>query len=164
MRAVPRSVPAETGDPVTKRILAIASGGGHWQQLMLLRPAFDGHDVIFATTLPGLAQQFGVNPAVIVPDCHRGAKLAILRSALSVSTLILRKRPQIVVSSGALPGVLALMIGRVMGARTVWIDSIANAEEMSMSGRLARRFAHLWVSQWEHVAAESGAVYAGSVL
>lgn len=147
-----------------RRILAIASGGGHWQQLMLLRPAFEGHEVLFATTLPGLAAEFDAHPHVTVPDCNRNEKIAILRSAAAVSTLILRKRPDIVISTGALPGVMALAVGRLIGARTVWIDSIANAEEMSMSGKLARRVAHLWLSQWEHVAAEAGADFAGAVL
>jgi hypothetical protein len=52
----------------------------------------------------------------------------------------------------------------MLGARTIWVDSVANAEEMSMSGKLARRFAHLWLSQWEHVAGAEGAEYAGAVL
>ena len=69
-----------------------------------------------------------------------------------------------VVSTGALPGVIALTLGRAIGARTIWVDSIANAEEMSMSGKLARRVAHLWLSQWEHVAEAAGAEYAGAIL
>ncbi|CAN0461153.1 unnamed protein product, partial [Ectocarpus fasciculatus] len=34
-----------------KRILAIASSGGHWQQLMLMRPGFTHHQVTYVTTL-----------------------------------------------------------------------------------------------------------------
>lgn len=149
---------------MAKRILAIASGGGHWQQLMLMRPALAGHDVTYATTLADLPEQFGALPAAIVPDCNRNEALAVLRSAAALARLVLRLRPQVVISTGALPGVIALTLGRAMGARTIWVDSVANAEEMSMSGRLARRVAHLWLSQWEHVAAASGAEYAGRVL
>lgn len=149
---------------MTKRILAIASGGGHWQQLQLLRPAFEGHEVFFLTTLPGLPEQFGAQPSAIVPDCNRDEKLAILRCAAAIAGRLVRVRPHVVISTGALPGVIALALGRAMGARTVWVDSVANAEEMSMSGKLARRVAHLWMSQWEHVAEEAGADYAGAVL
>jgi UDP-N-acetylglucosamine:LPS N-acetylglucosamine transferase len=147
-----------------KRILAIASGGGHWQQLMELRPAFEGHAVTYATTLAGLPERFGAAPAFIVPDCNRNKKLAMIRSAAALARLVARVRPQVVVSTGALPGVMALALGRATGARTVWIDSVANAEEMSMSGRLARRLSHLWLSQWAHVAEAEGAEYAGRVL
>ncbi len=149
---------------MNRRVLAIASGGGHWQQLMQLRTAFAGSDIFYLTTLEGLPEQFEATPAAIVPDCNRHEKIAILRCGLSIAGHVLRRRPDVVITTGALPGVIALALGRMIGARTVWIDSVANAEEMSMSGRLARRFAHLWLTQWEHVAADSGAEYAGTVL
>ena len=147
-----------------KRILAIASGGGHWQQLMEMREAFAGHQVTYATTLPGLPEQFGAVPAVIVEDCNRDAKRAMLRTAAALARLVWRVKPEVVISTGALPGVIALGLGKARGARTLWVDSVANAEEMSMSGRLARRVADLWLSQWPHVAQASGAEHAGSVL
>lgn len=147
-----------------KRILAIASGGGHWQQLMLMRDGFSHHDVTYVTTLPGLPEQFGVTPARIVPDCNRNEKLNMIRSGFALVWAVAAIRPHVVISTGALPGVMALALGRVMGARTIWVDSVANAEEMSMSGRLARRVAHLWMSQWAHVAEAEGADYAGAVL
>ena len=150
--------------PRRRRVLAIASGGGHWQQLMALRPAFEGCDVLYATTLPGLPEEFGALPARIVPDCNRHEPVAILRAAAAIGRLVAAQRPDVVVSTGALPGVIALGWGKAWRARTVWIDSIANAEEMSMSGRLARPVADLWLSQWPHVAAAAGAGHAGAVL
>lgn len=152
------------GNGRRKRILAIASGGGHWQQLMLLRPAFDGHDVRFLTTLPGLPEQFGAAPAAIVPDCNRDKKAAMIRTTAAILRQMAAYRPHVVISTGALPGVIALTLGRTMGARTIWVDSVANAEEMSLSGRMARHVAHLWMSQWQHVADNAGAEYAGAVL
>ena len=149
---------------MSKKILAVASGGGHWQQLMLMRRAFDGHDARFITTLPGLPEQFDAHPSAIVPDCNRNEPIKSFLSLIAITWQILRFRPDVIISTGALPGVIALAVGRVFGARTVWVDSVANAEEMSMSGRLARRFAHLWLSQWEHVAEAAGADYAGAVL
>ena len=147
-----------------KRVIAVASGGGHWQQLMLLRPAFAHHDVRYLTTLAGLADAFDAAPAYLVPDCNRNRPFEAVRCVLSVGWYMLRVRPHVVVSTGALPGVIALALGRMTGARTIWVDSIANAEEMSASGRLARRFAHLWLAQWPDVAAAEGAEYAGAVL
>ncbi|MEL6533628.1 MAG: UDP-N-acetylglucosamine--LPS N-acetylglucosamine transferase [Pseudomonadota bacterium] len=147
-----------------RRLLAVASGGGHWQQLMLMRPAFTGLEVTYATTLPGLAEEFGAEPAVLVPDANRHEALATLKALFAIGWLVLRTRPHTVISTGALPGVIALAFGRLAGAETVWVDSVANAEEMSMSGRLAKRFATHWLSQWAHVAEAEGAAYAGSVL
>ena len=147
-----------------KRILAIASAGGHWQQLMLLQPAFAHHDIRYITTLKGLAEQFGVQPAYVVPDCNRYTPLRAIRSVISIAYRVTVFRPDIVISTGALPGVIALACGRAIKARTIWVDSVANAEEMSASGTLARRFADLWLSQWPDVAQKSGAEYAGAIL
>ena len=62
-------------------------------------------------------------------------------------------------------GLIAMKIARPLGARTVWVDSIANAECMSMAGRLARGSAHLWLTQWEHLANDGdGPAFLGSVV
>lgn len=149
---------------MSRRVLAIATGGGHWQQLMLMRPAFEGTQAIYLTTLPGLPEQFAAQPFAIIPDCNRNEKVQIGKCAAALIGHIRQFKPDVVISTGALPGVIALGLGRIFGARTIWVDSVANAEEMSMSGKLARRVAHLWMSQWDHVAAEAGAEYAGAVL
>ena len=38
------------------RIMAVASAGGHWVQLMRLRPAWQDMDVTYVTTDSGLRQ------------------------------------------------------------------------------------------------------------
>lgn len=147
-----------------RRVLAVASGGGHWEQLMLLRPAFGCCEIRYVTTVPGLPELHDAAPAAIVPDCNRDRPLLALRSVTGIARQVAAFRPHVVISTGALPGVIALAIGRATGARTVWIDSIANSEEMSLSGQIARRVADLWISQWPEVARRSGAIYAGSIL
>jgi UDP-N-acetylglucosamine:LPS N-acetylglucosamine transferase len=131
---------------------------------MLLRPAFEGNEVHYATTLKGLSERAEIRNASWIPDCNRNSKGEILYSAIRIALLLIRLRPSVVISTGALPGLLALIIGKRLGARTIWVDSVANAEEMSLAGQRARSFADLWMSQWPEVAAASGAEYAGSVL
>ncbi|MEX0351340.1 MAG: UDP-N-acetylglucosamine--LPS N-acetylglucosamine transferase [Paracoccaceae bacterium] len=147
-----------------KRLVAIASAGGHFNQLLLLRSSYAHLDVTYLTTLPGLAEQFGATPSALVPDCNADTPLRALRAAVVIFWRLLRLRPQIVISTGALPGVFAILAGRILGAHTIWVDSVANGEVLSSSGRLARKIAHLTLSQWPEVAAASGVRYEGSVL
>ncbi len=49
-------------------------------------------------------------------------------------------------------------------ARTVWIDSIANIERLSLSGARARPVADVWLTQWAHLARPDGPEYWGAVL
>lgn len=146
-------------------VLAISSGGGHWVQLLRIRPAFDGCNVVYATVMAGY--RFDLEPGerfYVVPDGNRWSKWNLLRSAACILLLLLRLRPDVIVTTGAAPGYFALRIGKWLGARVVWIDSIANAEELSMSGHKAGNFADLWLTQWPHLARVGGPQYFGSVL
>jgi len=61
-------------------------------------------------------------------------------------------------------GYFALRFGKLFGARTIWIDSMANAEELSKSGKEVGRYADLWLTQWEHLASSEGPRFIGAVL
>jgi len=147
------------------KLLAISSGGGHWIQLLRLRPAFDGCNVTYATVREGYRQDLELGADFrVIPDGNRWNKLRLLRSALAITWLLLRLRPDVVLTTGAAPGYFALRVGKWLGARVVWIDSIANAEELSMSGQKAGGFADLWLTQWPHLARDCGPQCHGSVL
>ncbi|WP_374511648.1 hypothetical protein [Niveibacterium sp.] len=148
---------------IQKKVLAVASGGGHWVQLLRLRPAFDGTDLQFISTNP--AYQKDVDQKLhVVTDANIWEKLKLVRMFIEVAWLLLKIRPDVVITTGAAPGFAAILFGRFFGARTVWIDSIANSEELSNSGKKARRWASAWVTQWAHLASEDGPQYWGSVL
>lgn len=147
-----------------KTILAISSSGGHWEQMMLLRDAFSGHEVVYANTLSGLAERNGIESAYLVDDCNRDTPLRNLKTAWQILRIIWKHRPDVIISTGAAPGIIAIAIGRLFRAKTIWIDSIANSEKLSMSGKIAGYVAHLQLTQWEHLARENGPRYAGSVL
>src|ERR1700742_3129483 len=115
----------------SKRILAVASSGGHWVQLRRLAPACEGHDMAYVTTDPGHRSEVGDARFYAVRDGSRSSKLDLLMSALQIAWVLLRERPHVVISTGAAPGYLAIRGARLLGARTVWIDSLANAEEVS---------------------------------
>ena len=148
----------------TPRILAVASAGGHWHQLGQICATFDPEDVTYVTTMDGLPQKSGFTRFALVKDCNKNAPLKALLCTVQMFGVLIRHRPDVVITTGALPGVIALALAWMMRRRTIWVDSIANAEEASSSGKLAKRFATLWLSQWETVANAEGGKYEGSLL
>jgi len=149
----------------TRHVLAISSGGGHWVQLKRILPAFEGHELTCVSVDTALAAEVpSARRFFVVADANRWNKLALVRSALRIAWICLRTRPDVVVSTGAAPGWFGLVFGRLFGARTIWIDSIANAERLSLSGEKARKVADLWLTQWPHLARPGGPHYLGSVL
>jgi UDP-N-acetylglucosamine:LPS N-acetylglucosamine transferase len=147
-----------------KKILAVASSGGHWAQLLRLRPAFAGHRVVFATTQADSRTDLPDCTVHILPDANRHSKLRVLLLLLATLWLVLRERPDIVISTGAAPGYFAIRFGHYLGARTLWLESIANAEEYSLSTVMVRPYADMLLTQWPHLAQADGPFYRGSVL
>lgn len=146
-----------------QRVLAVASSGGHWVQLRRLAPAFDDQDVAYVTTDAGYRADVGAARFYTVRDASRWNKIAVARCALAMLRVLLRERPTVVISTGAAPGYLAIRMAALIGARTVWIDSVANVDELSLSGRMASATADLCLTQWPDLA--GGRVrYLGAVL
>jgi UDP-N-acetylglucosamine:LPS N-acetylglucosamine transferase len=148
----------------TKTILAIASGGGHWIQLLRLRSAFEGHRVIYASVDPDSAKMVAPAEFRAIPDANRSHKIALLWLCFKIAILVLRVRPHIVITTGAAPGYFAVRFGRLLGAKTLFIDSIANAERLSLSAQLANGHADKVLTQWPDLAQKTGAHYHGGVL
>ncbi|WP_425499859.1 UDP-N-acetylglucosamine--LPS N-acetylglucosamine transferase [Luteolibacter marinus] len=120
--------------------------------------------MIYATAKEGYKSDVGDAKFRVIVDANRSNKLGLLRSAWSIFMLLRQEDPDVVISTGAAPGFFALKIGRMMGIRTIWVDSIANAEELSMSGDKAGSCADLWLTQWPHLARKNGPSCIGNVL
>ncbi|MEM9381453.1 MAG: UDP-N-acetylglucosamine--LPS N-acetylglucosamine transferase [Planctomycetota bacterium] len=147
-----------------KRLLAVASCGGHWIQLMRLRAAFEGVRVTYVSTRATDRRDVGGCAYHAVVDANRNTKIRLVVQLLQVAWIVLRARPDAVISTGATVGYFACRLGKLVGARVIWVDSIANAEQLSLSGRKAGAFADTWLTQWEHLASEPGPTYDGAVL
>lgn len=146
------------------KILAVASGGGHWVQLQRLRPAFAGHQVTFVTVGPCDVTAVAPSPVILIADANARTPFRMLWLLFRMAWIVLSIRPDVVLTTGAAPGYWAIRFGRWCGAKTVFIDSIANAEQLSLSGRLSIGKADVTLTQWPELAAEHGPRYWGSVV
>jgi len=147
-----------------KRILAVSSGGGHWVELIRIAQAFEGYDVAFATVARTYRNGAGSARFYTFRDVTRWDKWRWVQTISKLIWILLCERPDVVVSTGALPGYFSLRLARWFGARTIWLDSIANVEELSMSGQKIGKYADLWLTQWPHLAKPNGPFYRGTVL
>jgi len=159
-----------------RKVLAISSAGGHWVQLRRLRQAWmDDCQVTYVTTKEEYRKEVLADEGreatastqfITVVAANRWQKLKLIWQLLSIAWIITTIRPDVVISTGAAAGYFALRIGKMFGARTIWIDSIANAEELSLSGQKIGKYADLWLTQWEHLASptDNGPQYRGAVV
>lgn len=145
------------------KVMAVSSSGGHWVQLRRLRPAFTEHQTIFVSTDKSLKNSVDAEYHA-VRDANMWDKLGLMILCCQVMWLVIKIRPAIVISTGAAAGFFALFFGKLIGAKTIWVDSIANSERMSLAGKRVRPFADVWLTQWEEVSGPEGPYFKGQVI
>jgi UDP-N-acetylglucosamine:LPS N-acetylglucosamine transferase len=120
----------------------------------------------YVTTLSTVAKKLEKRgPVFVIGEANRQhpfkAALVLWRSM----RVAVRERPDLVITTGSMPLAFFCFIAKRLGASIVWIDSIANIERLSVSGRFAAMFADLVLTQWPDLATPDGRVqYAGEIL
>lgn len=147
-----------------KKVLFISSSGGHWKQMCRLEPAFEGFKKYYAATDPSYYQFVPNELFYAVPDASQWSKLRLIWQAIYVLGLLVYIRPHIVISTGASVGFFALYFAKKMHKKTIWVDSMANIEKISLSGQKVKPYTDLWITQWQHLAMAEGVDFYGSVL
>lgn len=147
-----------------KRILLVASPGGHLLQMLALQPAWGGLPRKWATlrrpdAIDLLADEdvtFAHGPTERnIPNLFRNLRLAW--------RLIHSYRPDVILSTGAGLAVPFFIIGRLHRSRLVYVESLTRVNELALSGRLVYPLADAFFVQWRMAKPPRRAIYAGSV-
>lgn len=147
-----------------KKIIAVASIGGHWVQLLrIAKPLEADYEVVYMSTHPKCKSMVGDCRFHSLTDFSRWDAWKMLPASFCLLGIFLKERPTAIVTTGAAPGLLTIVLGRLVGIKGIWVDSVANVQTMSACGKLARKFACRVYTQWPNLA--SGQVrYAGNIF
>lgn len=147
-----------------KKIFAISSPGGHWIQLTRLCNGLEGRNQIVYAMPDKLFKAKKDQTVYSVIDVSADDKWKLIPCALQISYILLKERPDTIISTGAAPGAVAIMLGKLFGIHTIWVDSIANVQKISRAGRMVQKRADIFLTQWPHLSNDDTIQYQGSVL
>lgn len=158
--------PRESNRQKGLRICLAASAGGHITQLLTLSQSWNGYEIFWVTTTNVVAKKLSEYARVyVVGECNRQHPLRFLKVLARCVRVAFREKADVVISTGAAAGCIMCFLGKLRGAKVIWLDSITNVERMSLSGRLVRRIADLCLVQWPELTEKySGVEYEGCVI
>lgn len=131
------------------KICLVASAGGHLTQLLKLASSWEKCESFSVTTTDVMRDKLRRRGEVyIVGECNRQHPIRVIKVLVRCIKAVLRERPDVVISTGAAVGCMVCFLSKLLGAKVIWIDSITNAERISLSGRMVRHIADLFLVQW----------------
>lgn len=139
-----------------KKVIAVASLGGHWIQLLrIAKPLGQRYDITYMSTHEKCRTMVDGQKFYKISDFNRRNAWKMLAAVFKCLFVLLLVRPSAVVTTGAAPGLLVLILARLFCAKTIWIDSVANVKTLSACGHLARFFAKHVYTQWPDLASDN---------
>lgn len=147
-----------------KKVFVVASIGGHWIQLLrIAKPMEEKYEMVYLCTHPKCETMVEGNKFHLISDYSRWDAWKMIPSFFQLLRIVRKEKPDAIITTGAAPGLMCLLAGKILGRKTIWIDSIANVQHLSASGRIAAKFATRVYTQWKDLATDK-IVFAGNIL
>ncbi len=129
-------------------ILLVCSSGGHFKALQQLHPFWGEYPHRWVTFRTATTEQCLQGETVRWAFSPTNRNLPNLLRNLGLALVILRRRPTLILSTGAGVAVPFLVLGRLFGSQVVFIESITRIHSLSLSARLVRPFLHVLYVHW----------------
>lgn len=133
-----------------------ASSGGHMTELLALINNTEGwpyQPSLFVTTRELWAKKLREKGRTyIVGECDRHKPVKMMMTLIRAFFFVLKERPDIIITTGSLPIAIVCLVSKLFKTKILWIDSVAQIEELSMSGKLMLKYADVILTQWPEVA------------
>lgn len=149
------------------KICFTSSSGGHFEQLMMLKPLMEKYDSYIVTEKLDYDIKVDKFPVKYVLQINRTDKLFFLKfivNSIKSLWIVVTDKPDIIISTGALATVPLMVWTKVFGRKVVYIESFAKIDSPNISGKIAYKFVDQFYIQWENMRKfYPNAIYKGGI-
>lgn len=155
-----------------KKVMFISSTGGHFNELMKLEPLFKNYKVTVVTEsssnkkkLKNEYRKYNIH-FLLKKSKYKIVSLFNLFINCFISLFyFLKYRPKYIVTTGAHTAGPMCCIGKIFRSKIIFIETMANINTPTKTGRIIYKFADLFIVQWEEMLkVYPNAVYGGWII
>lgn len=132
------------------KICLVGSSGGHLTHLYMLKPFWKNKERFWVTfdkeDANSLLENEKMYPCFF--PTNRNIKNLIRNTFLAVK-ILKKERPDLIISTGAAVSVPFFYIGKIFGAKLIYIEVFDRIDKPTVSGRLVYPIADRFIVQWE---------------
>ena len=154
-----------------KKVMFISSTGGHLNELLQLSPLFEKYDYTIITEKDkaneALKEKYG-NKIKFLPY---GTRSKLFQYIFKYAYLCLKSiyyyfkiHPKVIITTGTHTAGPMCILGKIFGSKIIYIETFANRNKKTATGKLIYPIADLFIVQWEEMLKlYPKAVYGGSI-
>lgn len=132
------------------KVCLVGSSGGHWAHLYMLKKFWHDKERFWVTFDKEDARSLLKDEKMY--SCYyptnRNIKNLIRNTILAVKVLR-KERPELIISSGAAVSVPFFYLGKLFGAKLIYIEVFDRIDKPTLSGRLVYPITDKFIVQWE---------------
>lgn len=136
------------------KICFAASSGGHFEQLLMLKPLMEKYESFVITEETTYKVQINNEKTYYLKQVNRKEKSFLPRmvvNSLESFRVFLKEQPDAVICTGVLAVLPVCLIAKIAGKKLIYIESFAKVTSPTLSGKLLYRFADQFYVQWEQM-------------
>lgn len=150
-----------------KKICFAASSGGHFEQLLMLKPLMERYDSFIVTEKTKYVTGVKGVKNYYLKQVNRREKtfgLKLIANAFISLGIIIRERPDIIICTGVLAMIPLCLLAKLFRKKLIYIESFAKVTSPTESGKLLYKFADQFYVQWESMKEiYPNAIYVGGI-
>lgn len=136
------------------KVLLVCSSGGHFKGLQQLQPFWENHDRVWVTFRTATTENALTGEKVYWAYSPTNRNLPnLLKNLILAFQVINKTRPQLILSTGAGVAVPFLIMGKLFGCQTAFVESVTRIQTLSLSAKLVLPFLSVLYVQWPQLQA-----------
>ena len=154
-----------------KNVLFISSTGGHLNELLQLSSLFEKYDYHIITEKDEASEALKDKYKEKISFLPYGTRSKLLQYIFKYTKLCFKTiyyyfklRPKVIITTGTHTAGPMCILGKIFGSKIIYIETFANRNKKTATGRLIYPIADLFIVQWEEMLKlYPKAVYGGSI-
>lgn len=146
------------------KLALVCNAGGHMTEMLFLFEAFENHNIFFITNDDPRLKHIKYQKFLF--DYIGNNQWRMIKSFPRTFKILIKEKPDIIISTGAEISIPSFILAKILGIKTIYIESWARVKNKSRSGRVLYYIADVFLVQWPDLLKKYGkkARFEGGVI
>jgi beta-1,4-N-acetylglucosaminyltransferase len=133
----------------TRKLCIVSSCGGHLTEVRLLKPAYEDSEHFYVLNDKAELSEDMKGRTFFIRHSERDWLLFM--NLLEAWRILRNEKPDLILSTGAGPVVPFALVGKLLGIRSIFIETFTRVARPSLTGRIMYRLADRFFYQWKQL-------------